>query len=165
MINPKLIASNKFLLSILILLIGCVVIFQNLPNDISMYMLDSFFGFNSTDVQNTFDKIGEDGRRNYIYSALTLDTIFPLLYALFFISILLKLGETRRLILFVPILTGIIDLIENIQIAWMMSAVTFDDISITQIVYAGIANQCKWILFLLSIGLIALKFITKKLQF
>ena len=53
-------------------------------------MLDLLFGFNALDVQKTFETLGETGRIQYVYSSLILDTVFPVLYALLFISILLS---------------------------------------------------------------------------
>jgi len=126
-------------------------------------MLDLSFGFNVLDVQKTFDALGEQGRINYIYSALILDTVFPILYVLLIISILLKLNERRIFILFLPILAGIFDLAENIYISLMMSSYVFNEISLSQIFFASMFNQCKWALCFFSIVAILYKIISKKL--
>jgi len=127
-------------------------------------MLDLFFGFNALDVQKTFDALGEKGRINYIYSALILDTAFPILYVLLFISILLKLNERRILFLFLPILAGIFDLAENIFISIMMASYAFSEISTSQIFFASMFNQFKWVLCFFSIIFILYKIISKKIN-
>jgi len=127
-------------------------------------MLDLSFGFNVLDVQKTFDTLGERGRINYIYSALILDTVFPVLYVLLFLSILLKLNENRIFILYLPIIAGIFDLAENILISIMMSS-AFSEISSSHIFFASLFNQCKWSLCFFSITFILYKLISKTLNF
>ena len=84
---PQTLSSTKVIILLLILLLACSVGFQNLPNNIYPNMLDLLFGFNALDVQKTFETLGEAGRIQYVYSSLILDTAFPVLYVLLFISI------------------------------------------------------------------------------
>ena len=84
---PQTLSSTKVIILLLILLLACSVGFQNLPNNIYSNMLDLLFGFNALDVQKTFETLGETGRIQYVYSSLILDTAFPVLYVLLFISI------------------------------------------------------------------------------
>ncbi len=146
--NIKALSSNKFIFCLVALLAVCSIVFQNLPSNIYVNMLDLSFGFSGLDVQNSFEALGEEGRMQYIYSSLILDTVFPILYVLFFISILLKLHENSGLALFLPILAGIFDLSENISISMMMSFNSFSEIPESQILYASLFNQCKWSLCL-----------------
>ena len=141
---PQTLSSTKVIILLLILLVACSVGFQNLPNNIYPNMLDLLFGFNALDVQKTFETLGETGRIQYVYSSLILDTAFPVLYVLLFISILLKLNERRGFILYIPILAGIFDLGENISISLMMSSNSFSEIPESQIFISSILNQCKW---------------------
>ena len=120
-------------------------------------MLDLLFGFNALDVQKTFETLGEAGRIQYVYSSLILDTAFPVLYVLLFISILLKLNERRGFILYIPILAGIFDLGENISISLMMSSNSFSEIPESQIFISSLLNQCKWSLCLCSVMFIIYK--------
>ena len=158
------ITSNKSIFFLLILLFICSVCFQNLPNKIYPNMLDLLFGFNALDVQKTFETLGETGRIQYVYSSLILDTVFPVLYVLLFISILLKLNERRIFILCIPILAGIFDLGENISISLMMSSNSFREIPESQIFISSILNQCKWSLCLFSIIFIFFKLISNSLK-
>ena len=163
-INLKILSSNKFTLSILILLIVSSIVFQNLPNNIYQNMLDLSFGFNTLDVQKTFDNLGERGRMNYIYSSLILDTVFPILYVLFFISILLKLNEKSPFILYLPLIAGLFDIGENIFISLMMSSASFNNIPESQIFFGSLFNQFKWILCGFGVGFILFKFILNKFK-
>ena len=158
------ITSNKSIFLLLILLFICSVCFQNLPNEIYPNMLDLLFGFNALDVKNTFETLGETGRTQYVYSSLILDTAFPVLYVLLFISILLKLNEKRIFILYIPILAGIFDLGENISISLMMSSNSFSEISESQIFISSVLNQCKWSLCLCSVIFIFFKLISNSLK-
>ena len=158
------ITSNKSIFFLLILLFICSVCFQNLPNEIYPNMLDLLFGFNALDVQKTFETLGETGRIQYVYSSLILDTVFPVLYVLLFISILLKLNERRIFILCIPILAGIFDLGENISISLMMSSNSFREIPESQIFISSILNQCKWSLCLCSVIFIFFKLISNSLK-
>ena len=160
----KKITSNKSIFFLLILLFICSVCFQNLPNKIYPNMLDLLFGFNALDVQKTFETLGETGRIQYVYSSLILDTVFPVLYVLLFISILLKLNERRIFILCIPILAGIFDLGENISISLMMSSNSFSEIPESQIFIASLLNQCKWSMCLCSVIMILFKLIANSLK-
>ena len=160
----KKITSNKSIFFLLILLFICSVCFQNLPNKIYPNMLDLLFGFNALDVQKTFETLGETGRIQYVYSSLILDTVFPVLYVLLFISILLKLNERRIFILCIPILAGIFDLGENISISLMMSSNSFSEIPESQIFISSVLNQCKWSLCLCSVIFIFFKLISNSLK-
>ena len=147
-------SSTKVIFLLVILLLTCSVGFQNLPNNIYSNMLDLLFGFNALDVQKTFEALGETGRTQYIYSSLILDTAFPILYVLLFISILLKLNEERVFVFCLPILAGFFDLGENIFISLMMSSNSFSEIPQSQIFIASLLNQCKWVLCTLIITIL-----------
>ena len=109
----KKITSNKSIFLLLISLFICSVCFQNLPNNIYPNMLDLSFGFSGPDVQNTFEALGDKGRAQYIYSSLVLDTVFPIIYGLLFLALLLKMQEERTFILSLPFMAVIFDLCEN----------------------------------------------------
>ena len=160
----KNLASTKVTFLLIILLLACSVCFQNLPNNIYPNMLDLLFGFSSVEVQNTFDILGKIGRTKYIYSSLILDTAFPALYVLLFISILLKLNEQRIFILCIPMLAGIFDIGENILISLMMSSNSFSEIPESHIFISSLLNQCKWSLCLSSVIFIFFKLISNSLK-
>jgi hypothetical protein len=157
-VNKKILSSNAVIFCLVFLLTALWLGFQNLPHNIYPNMLDLLFGFKGLEVQNTFDALGRTGREQYIYSSLILDTAFPILYVLLFISILLKLNEGRVLVLCLPILAGIFDLGENIFISLMMSSSSFSEIPESQIFIASLLNQCKWVLCTLIITILLIRF-------
>ena len=154
----QFLSSNKLIFILLILLVASSVAFQNLPNNIYPNMLDLSFGFSGPDVLKTFETLGETGRTQYVYSSLILDTAFPVLYVLLFISILLKLNEERVFVFCLPILAGFFDLGENIFISLMMSSNSFSEIPQSQIFIASLLNQCKWVLCTLIITILLIRF-------
>ena len=151
-------SSTKVIFLLVILLLACSVGFQNLPNNIYPNMLDLLFGFNALDVQKTFEALGETGRTQYIYSSLILDTAFPIIYGLLFFTLLLKLKEERAFILSLPLMAVIFDLCENISISLMMSSDLFYEISESQIFISSALNQCKWVLCILVIVILLIRF-------
>tara|TARA_Y100001970_G_scaffold178893_1_gene217755 strand:- start:376 stop:876 length:501 start_codon:yes stop_codon:yes gene_type:complete len=163
-VNKKILSSNAVIFCLVFLLTALLLGFQDLPSNIYPNMLDLLFGFSGLEVQNTFDSLGRTGRVQYIYSSLTLDAAFPILYALLFISILLKLNEGRVLVLCLPILAGIFDIGENIFISLMMSSNSFSEIPESQIFIASLLNQCKWSMCLCSVIMILFKLIANSLK-
>jgi len=151
-------SSTKVIFLLVILLLACSVGFQNLPNNIYPNMLDLLFGFNALDVQKTFEALGETGRTQYIYSSLILDTAFPIIYGLLFFALLLKLKEERAFILSLPLMAVIFDLCENISISLMMSSDLFYEIPESQIFISSVLNQCKWVLCILVIAILLIRF-------
>ena len=127
-------------------------------------MLDLSFGFSGPDVLKTFETLGETGRTQYVYSSLILDTAFPVLYVLLFVSILLKFNERRIFVLCIPILAGIFDIGENIFISLMMSSNSFSEIPESQIFISSLLNQYKWSLCLCSVIFIFFKLISNSLK-
>ena len=120
-------------------------------------MLDLSFGFSGPDVQNTFEALGKQGRTQYIYTSLVLDTVFPIIYGLLFLALLLKLQEERNFVLSLPFMAVIFDLCENISISVMMSADMFKEISESQIFFSSAFNQCKWVLCTLIITVLLIR--------
>ena len=120
-------------------------------------MLDLSFGFSGPDVQNTFEALGKQGRTQYIYTSLVLDTVFPIIYGLLFLALLLKLQEERNFVLSLPFMAVIFDLCENISISFMMSSGSFNAISQSHILFASSFNQCKWVLCTLIITVLLIR--------
>jgi len=155
--NLQKISSIKFISSLAALLIVCFIIFQNLPNSIYENMLDLSFGFDAFSVERTFESLGALGRKQYVYAALILDTIFPCLYAFLLIAMLIRLDEARVLILCIPILAAVFDLFENIAISLMMTSPSLELITETQIFYGSLFNQLKWVFLTVTVVIIFFK--------
>ena len=147
---------------IFIAIISCAFIFQNLPLDVFDNMLDLKYGYSSNDVENVFNILGLEGRQIYVLSALILDTIFPILYVIFFIGIRYLLKLNRFSFVIFLILIGVIDILENIQIAVIMSTESFSLVSVSQIYLSSITTMAKWSLIVLSIFITSYQLLRSK---
>ena len=121
--------------------------------DFGAELLDVRQGFSLEDVLTLMAIYGERGRLLYIWSSLMLDTILPLCYATFLTGILYRFrtSDIMAYLALVPVVAGITDLAENVQIVLMLSQ--FPEISESQVDWASLANFGKHGLTLLSVAL------------
>lgn len=90
---------------------------------------DAKFTYTPDDVHAMFSAYGATGRRRYVRNAVTLDLLFPCIYASFLTLVLVRLTSqltsppaVLRLLSFTPLLAGICDLLENpclVMLAWV----------------------------------------------
>ncbi|NOR73791.1 MAG: hypothetical protein GQ525_01395 [Draconibacterium sp.] len=92
-------------------------------------------GYNLEYVNTLFKILGEEGRYNYLYFQIPVDTIFPVLLTItncLLIALLLKKLELFRnpfiYLCFFPLISGIADYAENIGIIRML--IKYPDITI-----------------------------------
>lgn len=87
------------------------------PDAKSRYSPDELYAF--------LEGIGENGRRLYAWTQVTLDVIYPVVYCLLFAVLLVVLWrwEKLRCLVLLPLLTGVFDLLENFTTAYL--AATF----------------------------------------
>ena len=155
------ISKKKSQITIFILLNICGLIFFLLPHDIFTNMLDLRFSYNEEIVKQSFVLIGEDGRQLYFFSALIIDTIYPLLYVSLFIGAYYKLFEENAFLFIFPLTAGLFDILENIQVSLLLS--NFPTLSSQNIFYSSTSTSIKWIA--IGISLIVLMYgIIKKLR-
>lgn len=100
---------------------------------------------------------GEAGRSLYILLRWTFDLIYPLIYGLFFLSVLTQLmlhnHKINKTILWIPLLAVVFDLLENTIATILM--VNFP-VRYNALVYIlQIASALKWLMLLITIILIA----------
>jgi hypothetical protein len=153
----------KILIISIALLLLCSLAFQALPSSIYENMLDLKFGFNYQDVITLFEVLSSEERNVYIISSLTLDIIFPALYVTFFLGLYSVLEINNNKLIIVPVLTGISDILENIQIALLMYSKP-DQITNIQLIFGSSFNQIKWILVFLSLVILIFAIFKKGLK-
>ncbi|MFW5889433.1 MAG: hypothetical protein ACOCUD_03535 [Bacillota bacterium] len=100
---------------------------------------------------------GEAGRSLYILLRWTFDLIYPIIYGLFFLSVLTQLmlhnHKINKTILWIPLLAVVFDLLENTIATILM--VNFP-VRYNALVYIlQIASALKWLMLLITIILIA----------
>ena len=161
MINDYLnfISKKKSQITIFILLNICGLIFFLLPHDIFANMLDLRFSYNEEIVKQSFVLIGEDGRQLYFFSALIIDTIYPLLYVSLFIGAYFKLFRKNAFLFIFPLMAGLFDISENIQVSLLLS--NFPTLSSQNIFYSSTSTSIKWIAIGISLTVLIYGIIKK----
>jgi len=84
-------------------------------------------GYNIEYVRNLFDTLGEPGREAYLYGQIPIDMVYPSLFAITY-SLLLAFLFKRAFkqtgnfgyLIFIPVLGGLFDYLENIGIIIML---------------------------------------------
>ena len=137
------ISKKKSQITIFILLNICGLIFFLLPHDIFANMLDLRFSYNEEIVKQSFVLIGEDGRQLYFFSALIIDTVYPLLYVSLFIGAYFKLFKKYAFLFTFPLMAGLFDISENIHVSLLLS--NFPTLSSQNIFYSSTSTSIKWI--------------------
>ena len=145
--SAKIGSSKRFLfLLFFIILSSLTIVIPLLPYNVGNYLLDLSFGFNREDVANAFNNLGERGKELHLYVSLLLDTVFPIIYISFHLGIYHYSNYKNNFIYSVPLLTGALDLMENIQCAMIMSIPSIESVTDQQIILASGTNQVKWLL-------------------
>ena len=153
------ISKKKSQITIFILLNICGLIFFLLPHDIFANMLDLKFSYNEETVKQSFVLIGEDGRQLYFFSALIIDTIYPLLYVSLFIGAYFKLFRKNAFLFIFPLMAGLFDISENIQVSLLLS--NFPTLSSQNIFYSSTSTSIKWIAIGISLTVLMYGIIKK----
>ena len=148
-------ASGRHVLIFLILSFAVyfVMLFHTIPSvqayapDIKIFDL-SPSGYSYHYAIKLLSALGDEGRKQYLNTQLTLDFIYPALFSISS-SLLLAWVFLKRYVkgsrifysCLVPICAGIFDYLENIQIVVMV--VNFPDISNTQVVLSSVFTIAK----------------------
>ena len=158
----NLISSKKSQIAIFMLFNISGLIFIFLPHNIFANMIDLKLSYGIQDVYDSFNAMGEEGRVINIYSTLILDTVYPILYVSLILGAYVKLFSKNGYILFIPILTGIFDLSENIQSVIMnLNYSTLDE---SQVTLASLTTSLKWLFVVLMILILVFGIFKKKLS-
>ena len=156
------ISKKKSQITIFILLNICGLIFFLLPHNIFSNMLDLRFSYNEEIVIQSFVSIGEDGRQLYFFSALIIDTIYPILYVSLFLGAYYKLFNKNTSPLIFPLAAGFFDILENIQVSLLLT--DFPALSSQNIFYSSTSTSIKCIAIVISLTVLIYGFINKQRQ-
>ena len=162
----EFVGKSKITLLILFIsiLISLFVIIPMLPYAIGQNLLDLKFGFEREEIQSAFSILGENGKNLHILVSLILDTFFPIIYVSFNLGIYYLSKYKSNIIYSIPIISGLLDLNENIQCALIMSADSLDLISDQQIFFASLTNQMKWVFVIIMFGFAIFPFFRKRIK-
>lgn len=130
-------------------------VFANLPH-LEGLLIDLSFGYDAPWIINTLTSIGEEGRTTYRWAGGIIDMIFPLFYVSFFAGFLyrFRLNDALWWVAIIPIVAGVVDWGENIQIQMMINS--YPNVGEAQASLASLFTQTKWILVRTIYVLIAL---------
>ncbi|MDA9373031.1 hypothetical protein N9R19_01200 [Pelagibacterales bacterium] len=123
-------------------------------------MLDLNLSYTSADVFKSFYQMGENGRYINLYSTLILDTFYPILYTSLILGAYVKLFKNNNLILFIPITAFLLDITENINIAYMN--INYLDLNETQVMLASVVTSIKWLTITTMILALVFGYLKKK---
>lgn len=121
-------------------------------------LLDLRFFYTPDDVLMLFTRLGEEGRLTYFKQLLIADMFYPLIYSilLYQIQLLLSTATARRRFFLrlsvLPLLAGLADVLENLNIIWMLTS--NPKITTVQTLAGSAFGSVKWLLVLSSLILI-----------
>jgi hypothetical protein len=101
---------------------------------------------------NYVNQIGQSGRESLIFITQVLDTIYPIIYGLLFVCMFRVLNRGRRNIKYVylvPIITVLVDFIENYRMVYMFKNIFLIDEAYVE--FTSIFTSTKWILVAVNI--------------
>ena len=117
------------------------LVFPHLP--INGEMLDTKPGYSFEEAMASMERYGPDGRTTYAWGSMLLDTLFPLVYVTLFAGLIhrFRLTEGTWWLAFVPVVAGIWDILENVQITAML--IGYPDVAPSQVVWASTFTTVK----------------------
>ena len=172
--NIEKIANRKIIIVLgIILLFFMLYLFPTYQAEINeiadnkVQLLDVRFSYSKTDVDETFEGMGYEGRKIYQFILGFIDMIYPIIYGLLLFLLLVKLTEKfsnykLKLICFIPMIAGLFDYIENFGISRMLN--NYPLISELNVNFASIATSMKWFFVFVSLILVLI-FSIRKLLF
>ena len=110
-------------------------------------LLDVRSGYGYDEAMAALAGYGAEGRRLYIWSSATLDTLLPVVYATFLAGLVYRFRPSERLraLAWFPVALGALDLCENAQIIAIL--VQFPDVSEAQVASASAFTVAKTFAF------------------
>jgi hypothetical protein len=111
--------------------------------------------YTDRELHDRLADFGAAGRRAYAVTELTLDALFPPVYAGLFAALIAYCypKEVARRLVFVPLLAMTADLCENVCLAYL--AWTYQDGHVAVTCWAAACTAAKFVLFALSLALVA----------
>ena len=152
----NLISQKRFLFLSFGGVLICMFGFLALENELGLPILDVLPHYDLDAVEQSMIGYGEEGRKLYAWASLTLDVLFPICYSCFFGGFMVLFGGLspfRWLALF-PFGLGFIDLVENMQICYML--LQYPNITESQVSVASTTTSLKHAMVIIVYSLVAL---------
>jgi len=118
-------------------------------------ILDLRFGYNTDNVNNFLLELSEDGRNYYVNTFHFVDTFYPIIYCMFYLTVLSylikKCFPKTKILLVLPVAGMICDFIENILLNYIVK--NHDNIMENIVNVSSIFTVVKFIMIYTSLAL------------
>ena len=111
---------RNILILIILMLIFEILFGLFLPKGDNARMIDTSFVTDGTAIYEIIDNYDADLRQAYIWGAVTLDLVFPVIYFMLFSFLLFAVWKNAKLAI-IPLLQMIFDYLENASVVTMLS--------------------------------------------
>ncbi|MGD9908995.1 MAG: hypothetical protein AB7U79_00150 [Candidatus Izemoplasmatales bacterium] len=126
---------------------------------------DTSIFYSVNDLKDIVSIYGSNGAIFYLFSRLTFDLMFPFVYFAFLWMLTRKLATKtyQPLIKKILILGVVFDFLENISVSIVL--LSHPLASDTLYIVAMIASMTKWILLIVSLGIILLTYLIRRMRY
>ena len=172
-------ANGKVLIVLLIAGLLFFLIFRYRNNTLKTYSgvknptLDSNVCYDSKDAYVLFPKLTEQGRKFYAWTEITVDLIFPIIYAAFLSLLIIYLFQkcsintSEQFVVLLPFIAMLFDYGENVLIAIMLFSYPKEHPALASV--ASVFTKLKWsfvsvssVAILYGLACLAIKFVRKQ---
>lgn len=156
------IEDRRVLMACTILFIVMMMAFRELTQYLGAPMFDTLqSGYDVTTMRELMLIYGEAGRQNYAYATLSLDGVFPFIYGILAIGLLLKLAAFRflRVLAILPLVVMGLDLYENVQLFGLL--IQFPDLASDAVARASTTTQLKGMAIIILLGAVVMQLVLR----
>lgn len=133
-VNKNLTGRKLLFLFVITNIIYGIMLMVTIPKTMAfskgMKLLDMMpMGYDSEYINALFGALGENGRGVYLYNQIPIDMVYPFLFGIsyclllvYFLQKINKLNSAFFYLIFLPIIAGIADYLENLGIINMLSS-------------------------------------------
>ena len=133
-VNKNLTGRKLLFLFVITNIIYGIMLMVTIPKTMAfskgMKLLDMMpMGYDSEYINALFEALGENGRGVYLYNQIPIDMVYPFLFGIsyclllvYFLQKINKLNSAFFYLIFLPIIAGIADYLENLGIINMLSS-------------------------------------------
>ncbi|MBQ7740077.1 MAG: hypothetical protein IJT65_02415 [Eubacterium sp.] len=117
---------------------------------------DMNFAYGYATAKKFLELLSQEGKQIYLGVQLPLDFVYPIVYTVFFIFILIRLTKKANLLIVPPIILAVLDYTENVLSIVMLKA---DTLSKSVAAFGSVVTSVKTVLMYLIFLIIIISFI------
>lgn len=127
-----------------------IPVIQNSAGGMKIFDMCSF-GYGFDEAKLFVSSLSPEGMQTYLHRQLPLDFVYPVVYTVFFVSALLTLCPSKKILIAVPVLLMVSDYTENVLTIRMLTT----DFSRSLATFASTVTVVKTLLMVLCFLLLA----------